>query len=128
MGNAQAIAFVMAPAFLVVGLSVLLYAKQWQKLYGKWIDDHFSLFTLMAMQLVLGLIVIYNYNVWEWNVWLLVTLSGWAMFVKGALYFLAPGSFIKMAFSLGKNTTLLYLGGVIALLLGGFLGYYTFLV
>lgn len=128
MGNANAIAFVLAPMYLVLGLSILLYAKQWQKLVAKWYDNHFELFGLMFLTMIGGLVVMYFYNVWAWNVWLLVTISGWAMFLKGAFYFLAPSSLIKPIMKLGQNLGLLYFGGLVALLFGAVLGYYTFLV
>lgn len=127
MGNANAIAFVLAPMYLVLGLSILLYAKQWQKIFTKWVDNHFELLGLMFLTMVGGLVVIYLYNVWAWNVWLLVTISGWAMFLKGVFYLLAPETLIKKLFKLGQTLNLLYFGGVFALLMGAVLGYYTFL-
>ncbi|MFA6992039.1 MAG: hypothetical protein WC269_02015 [Candidatus Gracilibacteria bacterium] len=114
--------------YLVLGLSILLYAKQWQKLYAKWSDNHFELFTLMFFLMVGGLVVVYLHNVWTVNPWLLVTLSGWAMFLKGVFYFLLPGGFVKSVLKLAQNTTLLYLGGLVALVLGAALGYYAYLV
>jgi hypothetical protein len=126
--NAQAVAFVLAPMYLVLGLSVLLYAKQYQKLFAKWADGHFDLFTLMFSMMAGGLVVISLYNVWEWNVWLLVTLSGWGMFLKGLFYFLCPEKCIKNALKMGQNVNLLYFGGVVGLVVGLVLGYYTFLV
>ena len=126
--NAQALASVLGPVYLVLGLSVLLYAKQWQKLLAKWADSHFELFTLMLLMTAAGLISIYMYNVWEWNVWLIVTLSGWGMFLKGVFYILAPGSLIKGVLNLGKKLPILYFGGLAAVVLGGVLGYYAYLV
>ena len=128
MGNANAVAFVLAPMYLVLGLSILLYAKQWQKLVTKWFENHFELFGLMFLTMIGGLVVIYFYNVWAWNVWLLVTISGWAMFLKGVFYFLAPGEVIKKFEKIAQNLNLLYFGGAVALLMGLVLGYYTFLV
>lgn len=128
MGNAQVIASVLAPVYLMLGLSILLYAKQWKKLYAKWADGHFDLFGLMFMTTVLGLLVIHYYNVWEWNIWLIVTVSGWGMFLKGLFYFLAPEKTIKGVMKMAQSSNMIYLGGVVALFFGLFLGYYTYLM
>lgn len=123
MENAVALAAVMGPVYVMVGLSVLLYAKSWQSLLDKWGKDHYSAFTLMLAYAVLGLIVVRMYNVWEGNVWVLVTLTGWAMLLKAVVYFLLPGSTIKSLMALGKNMGLMYLGGLVATVVGAVLSY-----
>jgi hypothetical protein len=124
--NAVQIAKIAAPVYLTIGLSVLLYAKAWNTLLDKWRKDHLSLFPLMVLYPVLGLIIINMYNVWEWNVWLLVTLIGWILLVKGVLYFILPGSVIKSMMNMKKNPALIYLGGIAALVMGAVLGYYSY--
>ena len=120
------IAEIAGPILLLVGLSVLLHAKAWQRLFDKWQKDHFSLFPLMILTTILGLVVISMYNVWEWNVWILVTLVGWAMLLKGVIYLLLPGSTLKEALSLGKNLGILYFGGLVWAVIGAALGYYAY--
>lgn len=123
MENATALAAIMGPAYLVVGLSVLIYAGAWKTLISGWRKDHLSLYALMFVYLVLGLVVVRMYNVWEWNLWLLVTLTGWCMLVKSVIYFILPGSTTKGLLALGENTGLLYLGGLVATVIGAFLTY-----
>ena len=121
------IAKVMGPAYLTVGLSLLLYGGAWQKIVAKWEKDHFAMFPLAVMQIVLGLIVIGMHNVWEANVWVLVTLSGWIMLAKGVIYFIAPGYVIKSAMKMGKNKALVYFSGLFATVMGAVLCYYSYL-
>lgn len=128
MSPAAQIAAIAGPVYLVMGLSILLYAKAWKTLMGKFKKDHLSLFGMMLASMAVGLFVIGMYNVWEWNVWLIVTVIGWAMFVKGLLYFLMPGEVLKSLISLGENTGLLYLGGLVAIVLGGLLSYQVYFV
>lgn len=128
MENALTLSLVMGPMYLVMGLSLLLYAKAWRKLMETWEKDHLSLFPLMFVMGVLGLIVIYMYNVWEWNVWLIVTLVGWILFIKSVGYFLLPGSVLKPLLKLGQNIPLLYVGGVAAVVIGAVLSYYAYYV
>lgn len=126
MEKALLIAAIAGPVYLVMGLSVLIYRKQWQKILDYWEKDHFSLITLMLMHLVLGILVVNMYNVWEWNVWLLVTLTGWCMVVKGVFYMLAPGSWIKSLLSMKKTAWVLYLAGLVLVAMGVALSYYVY--
>ena len=124
MENAMAIAKIAAPIYLIMGFSVLFYAKQWQKIIEKWSKDHTTMIPLMFAHLVLGMIVLRMHNVWELNVWLIITLMGWIMLVKGIGYFLLPGCFLKKMLGVHKSTTTMYLGGTLAVLIGGILAYY----
>lgn len=126
MEKALLIAAIAGPVYLVMGLSVLIYCKQWQKVLDYWEKDHFSLMTLMLMHLVLGVLVVNMYNVWEWNVWLLVTLTGWCMVVKGVFYMLAPGSWIKSVLGMKKSAWVLYLAGLVLVAMGVALSYYVY--
>lgn len=122
----QSLAFILAPIYLMIGLSILLYAKAWRNLIDKYQKDHLQLFPLMFFYAFFGMIFIMLYNVWTWDIWLIVTLTGWAMLVKSVLYFLLPGSILKPVMGLGKNLVLIYIGGVIATVIGAVLGYYTY--
>jgi hypothetical protein len=124
----EMLATVLGPFYVVLGLSILLYAGSWQKIMKKWEKDHLALFPLMTMLLVFGLIMVNLYNVWVLEVWLLVTLIGWIWLIKGAAYFLLPGEFVKWKLSMGKNTSLLYVGGVAALVMGAVLTYYSYFI
>ena len=122
------LAGVLGPLYLIVGLSGLLHSKGWKTLIDKWQKDHLVIFPLMFMYVVGGLIIVNMNNVWEWNLWLVVTLTGWVMLVKGAFYFLAPPSVIASAFEMKKNTALMYLGTVIAIVIGAALTYQVYFV
>lgn len=126
--NALALSHVMGPVYLMIGLSILMYAKVWHHLLQRWSEDHLQLFTLKFVYAVLGLVVINMYNVWEWNVWLIVTVTGWALLVKSVFYFLMPGSVIKQLLSWKGNMSMMYICGVVALVAGAALTYYSYFV
>jgi hypothetical protein len=125
--NAIKVAEVVGPVFLTLGLSFLLYMKTWQKIMSSWLKNHYDLIPLFVVQLVAGIMIVRMYSSWEWNIWLLVTLSGWIMIVKSVTYFLIPGAVIKWALSLKKITPLLALGSLVLILWGGILSYYAYL-
>ncbi len=123
--NAMKIAEILGPIVLLMGLSMLIYAPQWRKLQDRWAKDHFELFTMMLLSGILGLIIINMYNVWEWNIWLIVTICGWSAFLKSVVYFLLPGSTWRALLKMGKN--MIYLGGLVASVVGAILSYYVYL-
>jgi hypothetical protein len=126
MPNEILLAEVMGPVYLVLGLSVLIYVKQWRHALEKWENNHLDLFTLMLMCGIMGAIVINMYNVWEWDTYLLVTLTGWALFVKSVFFLLMPGSLIKKVLAIKKSTPMLVLGGLLGVVIGGVLTYYSY--
>lgn len=126
MENAIVLARVMGPFFLLIGLSVLFYLKSWQYVYDKYANNHYELLPFEVLFAVLGAICVNMYNVWELNVWLLVTLTGWALVVKSVGYFLLPGSIIKKIIAMKKETWVLSLGGILGLVIGGLLTYYSY--
>lgn len=128
MDQALTLALYMGPIYLMLGLSILLYAKAWSHLFGKWAEDHFSLFTLMLLEGILGVYLINAYNVWEWNKWLLVTLTGWWLAVESVFYFIVPGNPIKAVLGWAKQMWVVYLMGVVGVLVGAVLTYYSYLV
>lgn len=126
MQNAITLAHVIGPVYLLIGLSILVYLKSWHKIIEKYENDHLALLPIILMYAVLGAIVINMYNVWAWNVWLLVTLTGWILAIKSVFYFLMPESIIKTILALKKKKWVLVLAGIIGLVFGGVLTYYSY--
>lgn len=120
------LAEVMGPAYLVFGLSVLFYVKAWGKVISKWSKDHYGLMGLMFLHIVLGLIAVNMYNVWELNVWLLVTITGWGLLLKGVFYFLLPGDTFTSMLKSTNNQGMLYFGGLVATVVGAVLCYHVY--
>lgn len=128
MQNALPLAHVIGPVYLLLALSILLYSKSWQKLLEKWENEHLAMFAIEFMYFILGVLSVNLYNVWKWDVWLLVTLTGWALIVKSVFYFLLPGSAIKAVLAQKKKREVLVFGGIVGLVLGAVLTYYSYLV
>ncbi len=122
------LAQIVGPAHLVLGLSMLLYATTWKKVIDGFNKDHLGLISLMITHLILGLVIVNTYNVWDKTWMVVVTITGWAMLIKGAAYFLLPGSVTKdMLKKLGSVSSIKAVG-VIATVAGGGLSYVTYLV
>lgn len=122
------LAAIIGPLYMILGLSVLMYPKVWTKLMQSFEKDHLQLFTLMLITMVIGLILIRLHNIWEWSPYVLITVVGWGAFLKGAFYFLAPGSWVKSVLRLSTMQWMMVLGGIVALLAGGLLTYWAYLI
>lgn len=53
--------------------------------------------------LLLGLIIIFSHNVWEWSLAGIVTFGGWAFTVRGALRMFYPEFDTSLAFGIDTN-------------------------
>ncbi|MBN2096545.1 hypothetical protein JW752_04080 [Candidatus Peregrinibacteria bacterium] len=119
------LAAIIGPIYLFYGLSFLLYPKQWKRLIQECIKNHFSMQASMFVALLLGLIIINAYNVWEWNRFLIITLTGWLFLIKGVFYLLTPERCIKwvMARKCCQSKGWLYIWGTVMTILGVLLSY-----
>jgi uncharacterized protein YjeT (DUF2065 family) len=125
MDKALFLSAIIGPVYLIFGLSILLYVKQWKKVIAEYGKNHFFLMVNMLIALIIGLILIKIYNVWDWSLNLIITLTGWGALVKGVFYFLAPGSWIKWFLNcrLCQSAGFLYVCGIILVILGALLSY-----
>ncbi|MBI5411980.1 hypothetical protein HZA43_02265 [Candidatus Peregrinibacteria bacterium] len=128
MENALNLMAILGPVFVVLGISMIVYVKPWLELIKECEKNHYSLICGALMGLILGLIMIRLYNVWEWNKYLLVTILGWLAFLKGVFYFLMPGKMIKTVIRWHESAPVITLHGVAALALGLYLSYVAYLV
>jgi len=119
------LACIVGPLYLVYGLSVLLYAKQWKKIAAAFERDHFAFLPIAMVGLLFGLILVCAYNIWEWNPFVVITLTGWVLFISSVFYFLAPEPWIRAAFRcpLCKSTPFFYLMGAVMTAAGALLMY-----
>jgi len=128
MENQALLAALVGPLLLILGLSLLLYTDVWRKLAGEWEKNHFTLYSIMVVNILFGLLIINTHNVWELTPYVAITLVGWVGFLKAAAYFLLPGkSYVDMCKSL-NNKSIYQLSGLVAAVLGGWLSYLVYLV
>ena len=126
MENAMAIAYVAAPMYLIMGLSVMLYAKQWQKIMNNWSKDHLQIFPLMFLYPILGMIVIGMHNVWEWNWRVVVTIVGYLSLLKGIMNLFYP-EWARYFAEMYRDKTAYTITGGVTIFLGLYLLYSTML-
>jgi uncharacterized protein YjeT (DUF2065 family) len=123
MDNTLFLGAIVGPYLLVMGLSFLLYAKTWVKVAKEIEKNHFVVVIGMALALLLGLAMIQMHNIWEWSLWVVITLFGWIAFLKGIFYFLAPGEWIKGLIKMCSNPSMFYFWGLVMAVIGGWMSY-----
>ena len=127
MSDQMFLGAVIGPMMLVLGLSLLLYSGVWKKIVDEWGKNHISMLTLMAFNLIFGLVVINMHNVWEWSPYVIITLTGWGAFLKAVTYFLIPGDQLKKMINLMNCKCYFQVAGAITALLGAWLSYLVYL-
>jgi len=109
----------------IIGAAAAMFGrKHFRKAAAQIHRDYALLFTISAIELLLGLVIVLKHQVWEgWPV--LITLIGWAMVLEGILYLFAPEVF-KRVRKMVKNDNLYNLFVIVSLALGIFLVYQGF--
>ncbi len=123
MNDQYLLAAIIGPLLLVMGLSLTIYSKVWDDMMKKWAKDYVTLFPLMALSLIFGLIVITKHNDWRLDPYLMITLFGWGAFLKGVFYFLTPVKTFKGLATWANKPVFRTLGGLVAILTGAWLSY-----
>jgi hypothetical protein len=123
----QAIQVFAAVSFLVIGLSHLGQPKAWVAFFQALAARGTAgVFVEGFLLLSFGALIVAFHNVWH-GPGLVLTLIGWAQVVKGAVRFVAP----RVGLRVMRRATLerawhFQVGGVVALLVSGFLWWLRF--
>lgn len=117
------LASIVGPVYLLLGLSVLFYIKPWKKFTMEFAKNHVSMLLGMLTFFILGLIMVNMYNIWDWSLNVIITVTGWALIIKGAFYFLAPGQWTMdiIKWKAGWNEGWYYFWSVVMIVVGGLL-------
>jgi uncharacterized protein YjeT (DUF2065 family) len=116
-----------AISFLVIGLSHLIKPKAWVAFYQALAARGVSgVFLEGFLILNFGAIIVAFHNVWHGPATVL-TVIGWAQVLKGAGRFLAPQVGLRVIQRVNEERAWHFrVGGVLALLLSGFLWWISF--
>lgn len=91
MDSAVMLAKVFGPFLAIIGLWMLIYGDHLVKIMSAMKNSPPSLYLAAIITLLIGLFIINTYNIWSIDIYVFVTLFGWAMFLRGLLgFFMAP--------------------------------------
>lgn len=124
MDWAMFVAKLFGPFLGIVGLWMLLYGENVVKIMTSMKNSPAAFYLSCVLNLLIGLVLILAYNVWDWNIYFFVTLLGWVMFLRGVFGLFMPQLVVKL---LMTKTTWMKTMGIIPFVWGLILiwtGYY----
>jgi hypothetical protein len=117
------LASIFGPFLVILGLWMLLYCDQYTKVLSG-IKSSAGLFYMNSVfNLLIGFTVLSQYDLWGWNLLVLITLLGWVMVVRGVMGLFVPQ--LLMEILMGKHGFAKILG-ILPLVWGIFLSYVGF--
>lgn len=103
--------------FLIISLSLIIRPSLWLKIVNRIVQEDSGQRTYFFFSLIVGLIVTFTHNIWDFTSAVLVTVFGWALVVKSIIAFIYPELF-KMLLPKTKSLPLLIrIWGIILALL-----------
>lgn len=117
------LARIMGPPFIIAALHLFLYRKNVQKIMDEMAGNDAALFFGGIAALVVGMILVTAHNVWNGDWPVIITLIGWIGVLKGTLLLLWPNAGKHTVQYFQKSSGIVAVGGLIALILGGYLTY-----
>jgi len=102
MQNALWLASIFGPLLAIVGLWMLLYHDNMMKVCNSAKSTPAIFYMSGWLNLLIGLVIVSQYNVWSMSLAFLVTLLGWVMIIRGILALFIPQ--LLMQLTMGKNS------------------------
>ena len=95
MQNAVWLSSIFGPLLVILGLWMLAYGDNVVKVMASFKSTPSAFYLNGVVNLLIGLTIISQYNVWMWNVSVFLTLLGWGNLIRGILVFFIPQLLIK---------------------------------
>lgn len=115
MQNAMWLASIFGPFMTIMGLWMLLYADNLVKVWNAIKSSPASFFFGGVCNLLIGLAILSQYDMWSMDAYVLVTLLGWFMVVRGVMALFVPQLLIQLTMT---NTSFMKIMGIIPLVWG----------
>ena len=110
------------PAILLVGMGVFMSGSYYLALYRDLEKNSLSVLTFGMLAVVGGIAQILFHNVWGTLPQIIVSLLGWGLLLKGALFIVAP-RFVDQVGDGWADRKLIPVAGILMLLVGGYLSW-----
>jgi len=100
--------------------AVALFVKrdELKSLVNDLLGSRALLFVLSALELIGGLAIILNHNIWEGGVAIAITIIGWMMVLEGLAFYILPSKSVAPLVRSLNNKSLYKIGSIVALVVG----------
>jgi uncharacterized protein YjeT (DUF2065 family) len=116
------LASIFGPFLAILGIWRLLYAENFNKVITSIKNTPGALYLQGIFNLLIGLFIVNEYNVWDMHIPVLITLLGWVMIAKGVLSLFVPQAMLKIM----THKTFLQSWGLVPLIVGLILCWFAF--
>lgn len=117
------LASIFGPFMVILGLWMLLYSDQLLKVLSGMKNSPALFYLNSVFNILIGFTILSQYDLWGWNLLVLVTILGWIMVIRGIMGLFIPQVLIDV---LGGNQKFTKVMGLIPLVWGVFLSYVGF--
>ncbi|MBS3905023.1 MAG: hypothetical protein KGZ39_06835 [Simkania sp.] len=115
MSHAIMIASIFGPYLMIQGLWMLIQHKNHLKICESIRKTPAAIHVVGWTSLLIGLTLVYLFNMWQWNILFFVTLLGWAYIIRAFIVLFIPQLYLKAETHEAK---FIKAGGVIRLIWG----------
>jgi hypothetical protein len=115
MQNAMWLASIFGPLLMIIGIWMLFYHANMVKVCTSCKNTPGVQYLMGVVDLLIGLTILSEYNIWSWTLPLLVTLLGWVMLIRGLMAFFVPQLLVNLSMN---NPSWLKVKGTIPLIWG----------
>jgi hypothetical protein len=122
------LARLMGPAFLIMGLALLVNRKHFFGIVEDVLANRALLYFAGLFALVPGLAIVLVHNVWTLDWRLIVTLIGWLAVIAGALRLLLPHHVSRLGAAMLGREAVLIAGAGFYLVLGAVLSLFGYVI
>ena len=113
--TAMWLASIFGPFLIILGLWKLLYSSHLVKVMSGTKNSVTMLYYSSIFNLLVGFTVLSQYDAWGWNPFVLVTLLGWCMVVRGIMGMFVPQLLVQIFMT---NQQFIKIMGIIPLVWG----------
>ena len=126
MGTSVFIAKIFGLCYLIIGAGLMFNRNVFQQVMKDFSKSAAAIFYGGVLALVIGVVIILTHNVWVSNWTVMITIIGWAGFIKGIWMIVFPNTVPKFINSYLKNKNLLVIHSSGALIFGAVLTFFGF--
>lgn len=128
MDHSILLAKVLGLYLLVMGIAMLLKAGSIKVLIHDVVSSPPLVFISGAITLLIGILIITHYNLWQMNWFLAITVLGWLCILRGILCIFFPIAAVHLMKKFLNNNALYYAFTIVIICLGIILTYLGFML
>ncbi|MFH1546801.1 MAG: hypothetical protein ABIE14_05495 [Patescibacteria group bacterium] len=117
------LAQILGPVLVAAAIGFILHPKFSKKMIKDFEEHEGLTYFAGIVIMILGLIVIRNHNIWEFSAAGVVTLVGWASFLKGTIFLIAPNFLFELSKPIIKNAGVMKFAMSVWLVAGTYLSW-----